>query len=74
MKILFISICFTFCSADDPCNTVNECNVDILQRLIALETKVENLTTENIGLTTRVEYMEIENEVLKNENDIMTPF
>jgi len=74
MKLLIFSIFLNVYRADEGCSVVDECIVDIAQRLTALETKnedltgkVENLQAENDQLKNQLEDVEIENRKLKND-------
>jgi len=67
-RIIFFPnfIIFALCRADDACNVVEECNVDIAQRLAALESKVES---ENSDLQNQLEEVKSENQELKKKNE-----
>jgi len=62
MKLLILPIFFAFSLADEPCNIDDECIVDIVKRLSALE-------DENSVLKSDVENVKAENVDLKNKNE-----
>jgi len=54
---------------------VDECNVDIVKRLSALEKRLsalENVKTENLELKHQVQIIMVENADLKNKNEELT--
>jgi len=83
MRLIILPICFSLCLADSfSCNIVGQCNVDLAQRLLALENDMENVKlenselkievgnvkAENVGLKNQVEKIELEMEDVKSEN------
>jgi len=60
MRLLILPLFLTFGLADETCSIVEECNVDIVQRLSVLENAGRRLITD-------VEYLKAENDDLKNQ-------
>jgi len=71
MIVTILPTLFAFCLADEACNIVAECNVDITQRLSALENDMENVKVQNSKLKSEVEYVKAENVDLKNQVEIL---
>lgn len=67
MRIIYLSIFFSYCHAADDCSIVDECNGDIAKRLSMLESEMETVKMENQELKTRIGTVEMENVELKND-------